>query len=92
MNHLVNDSKSSVTSIKTSSSASILGVNGDGSVAAHKNATDIMTDGHTISRSTSDKYSTNFHKTDPSKNAQFQIFLVDVVLTELNVFFISFQK
>lgn len=68
MNHLVNDSKSTVTSIK-SSSPSILGVSGSGdaNVVVHKNATEIMTDGNTLSRSTSDKFNTNFHKTDPSK-------------------------
>lgn len=66
MSHLVNDSKSSVTSIKTSSS-SILGVSGsgDGNVVGHKNATEMVTE--TLSKSTSDKNNTNFHKTDPSK-------------------------
>ncbi|XP_037030471.1 mitochondrial coenzyme A transporter SLC25A42 [Bradysia coprophila] len=68
MNHLVNDSKSSVASIKTSSS-SIIGVNGDGNVGVHnKNVTDTMSDSATISRSTSDKYNTNHHKTDPNIN------------------------
>lgn len=66
MNHLVNDSKSSVASIKTSS-ASIIGVNGDGNVTVHKSVADTMSDSNTISRSTSDKYNTNHHKTDPSK-------------------------
>lgn len=71
MNQLVNDSKSTVTSVKSSSS-SILGVSGDGNVV-HKNATDIMTNN---SRSTSDKFNTNFHKTDPSKNFFFLLFVL----------------
>lgn len=65
MSQLVNDSKSSVTSLK-SSSPSIIGVSGDGNIV-HKNATDTMTDSNALSRSTSDKYNTNSHKTDPSK-------------------------
>lgn len=66
MNHLVSDSKSSVATIKTSN-PSIIGVNGDGNIGVHKNVTDTMTDSNAISRSTSDKYNTNHHKTDPSK-------------------------
>lgn len=67
MNHLVNDSKaSSVTSIKTSNS-SLLGVSGEVNANVLKNAAD-MTDGNTLARSTSDKYNTNIHKTDPSKD------------------------
>lgn len=55
MNHLVvNDSKSSI-------------LGGDGSANFSKNNAVDMTDGNTFSKSTSDKYNTNIHKTDPSK-------------------------